>query len=95
MARATAVLMALTASVARAATDDQHHMCRNWANAGECTNNPGYMLEYCPKSCDEVMATGPAPSSFFDVVMPDINGHPVDFNRFRNKVTLVTNVASE
>jgi len=30
---------------------DQHEQCDFWASAGECKNNPKYMLYNCPVSC--------------------------------------------
>ena len=30
---------------------DENEYCEYWANAGECEINPGYMLQYCKKSC--------------------------------------------
>ncbi|KAK9797418.1 hypothetical protein WJX73_008984 [Symbiochloris irregularis] len=36
--------------------------CAEWANAGECTKNPGYMLNSCRQSC-KVCTTPPAKSS--------------------------------
>lgn len=33
-------------------------------------------------------------SSFYDFVMDDINGEPVDFSTYRGQVSLVVNVAS-
>ena len=30
---------------------DLHEKCPQWAAKGECTSNPGYMLETCEKSC--------------------------------------------
>ena len=88
-------LLALVSSTASSAQEDLHHNCRAWAEAGECTANPNYMLQSCAESCTKVMATGPAPDSFDDVAMPDIHGKEVDFAKFRNNVVLVTNVASE
>jgi len=31
--------------------EDKNSWCSNWANWGECTRNPGYMLNYCKVSC--------------------------------------------
>jgi len=31
---------------------DEHPRCGEWADAGECENNPGYMLHHCPVACD-------------------------------------------
>ena len=30
---------------------DENEHCEYWANTGECEINPGYMFEYCKKSC--------------------------------------------
>ena len=30
---------------------DNHNKCSFWANNGECTKNPLWMLQKCPKSC--------------------------------------------
>ena len=31
---------------------DSNNNCSYWAGAGECTKNPGWMLENCKKSCN-------------------------------------------
>mmetsp|Transcript_12318 Transcript_12318/g.16210 ORF Transcript_12318/g.16210 Transcript_12318/m.16210 type:complete len:195 (-) Transcript_12318:222-806(-) len=31
---------------------NQNPKCDSWANTGECSNNPSYMLVNCPSSCD-------------------------------------------
>ena len=30
---------------------DMHEECGPWARSGECTTNPGYMLQSCKASC--------------------------------------------
>jgi hypothetical protein len=30
---------------------DLNEQCKGWADAGECANNPNYMLNYCKASC--------------------------------------------
>ena len=30
---------------------DEHHKCFDWAQVGECDNNPNYMLYHCKRSC--------------------------------------------
>jgi hypothetical protein len=30
---------------------DNNPNCVSWANAGECKNNPGYMLNLCKEAC--------------------------------------------
>ncbi|KAL7454410.1 hypothetical protein ACHAWC_006058 [Mediolabrus comicus] len=34
--------------------DDDNENCQDWAEQGECTANPGYMLEHCAASCAAV-----------------------------------------
>ncbi|XP_045114516.1 putative tyrosinase-like protein tyr-3 [Portunus trituberculatus] len=47
---AAAVAVLLISSVAEGCSDlDQR--CEQWAYAGECTTNPGYMKVNCPVSC--------------------------------------------
>lgn len=31
---------------------DEDELCRDWANAGECTANPSFMLHVCRRSCN-------------------------------------------
>ena len=31
--------------------EDNHELCGQWSSAGECDNNPKYMLNQCEKSC--------------------------------------------
>ena len=33
------------------AVRDKHEMCESWAENGECSNNPPYMNQECPRSC--------------------------------------------
>lgn len=41
---------------------DFHQKCDEWAKNGECTANPGYMSDTCPKSCKVCESpTGPLP----------------------------------
>jgi hypothetical protein len=37
---------------------DVGQYCHDWAAKGECTNNPGYMLVSCKKSCNHCGSTG-------------------------------------
>ncbi|KAK7501427.1 hypothetical protein BaRGS_00007231 [Batillaria attramentaria] len=32
---------------------DQNQHCRSWASGGECSRNPGYMHNYCKRSCNK------------------------------------------
>jgi tetratricopeptide (TPR) repeat protein len=38
--------------------DDDNENCQDWAEQGECTANPGYMLEHCAASCAAVDNNG-------------------------------------
>ncbi|KAG7352464.1 glutathione S-transferase domain containing protein [Nitzschia inconspicua] len=84
------------------ALTDNHDSCPQWAASGECDNNPGYMLNNCAKSCDQIakQALNDAKElegieSFFDLEAKDIHGKIVNFSQFKGQVTLVVNVASE
>jgi len=33
--------------------DDRDLQCAGWAEAGECENNPSYMVKNCKKSCSK------------------------------------------
>jgi len=48
------VLLALLSAAVLGAEDckDDHDNCVDWASAGECKKNPGFMGMTCPKSCD-------------------------------------------
>ncbi|XP_064646447.1 zinc metalloproteinase nas-8-like [Lineus longissimus] len=37
---------------------DRNTNCGGWARHGQCRVNPGYMLEYCKKSCNSCRKTG-------------------------------------
>lgn len=85
-----------------AATADEHPSCSGWANMGECDKNPGYMLVSCKKSCQAVYNEAAAvdamkvPESFDQLSARDIDGRTVHFgSEFRDRVVLITNVASE
>ena len=38
-----------------ACEDEPQHAanCPNWAQVGECSNNPAFMLDHCKNSCNE------------------------------------------
>lgn len=41
---------------------DIHESCDRWAESGECTSNPGWMLLNCPVSCNNCeIINGPEP----------------------------------
>jgi glutathione peroxidase-family protein len=72
-----------------------------WAEVGECQNNPEFMLRECPDSCaryDEVLLEHNSRvgeiNSFFDLEGTDIDGKPYPFSQLEGKVTVVVNVAS-
>jgi glutathione peroxidase len=78
---------------------DNHDSCEFWANAGECTKNPNYMLSNCKKSCaalksDVKSQKTQSSSSFYDIVETDLHNKPVSFKEFKGKVVYIVNVAS-
>jgi glutathione peroxidase-family protein len=80
---------------------DTNPTCNEWAVAGECEKNPGYMKSNCATSCHAVAAAAAKADeelesiqSFFDLQAPDIHGNIVKFEKFRDQVTILTNVAS-
>jgi hypothetical protein len=46
-------IAALALGFARA---DENERCSEWAEAGECEANPGYMLASCKRSCAKFAA---------------------------------------
>ena len=46
---------------------DEHENCLEWANAGECSNNPAFMYTHCRRSCascdEDVTEPAPAPEA--------------------------------
>lgn len=80
---------------------DNDPRCRGWAEVGECEKNPNYMLINCQKSCKEIEERYGFEStdelniqSFYELSAQDIDGRLVDFASFKDKVVLITNVAS-
>jgi len=84
---------------------DEVGQCDFWAESGECSHNPRYMLENCGNACrrqeridreigrlidSKISHIG----SFFQLEAEDIDGNTVSFEQFRGKVTVITNVAS-
>lgn len=83
------------------ALTDNDPRCRDWAEHGECQNNPNYMLNNCQKSCKYMEEKYGIENtddlniqSFYELSAKDIDGRLVDFSSFQNKVVIVTNVAS-
>ena len=73
--------------------EDSDENCGFWAENGECEKNPNYMIQNCAKSCSQM--TSNTFESFYDIQGEhDINGNPIDFNQFRDKVVYIVNVAS-
>ena len=33
--------------------EDEHARCPHWSGIGECSANPGWMLNHCKKSCNQ------------------------------------------
>ena len=77
---------------------DANPKCQEWAEQGECENNPDYMLVSCATSCQKASAAVEEElkdiHSFFDLKAYDIDGKLVAFDNFLGKVTILTNVAS-
>lgn len=79
--------------------EDNHELCAEWAQMGECDKNPGYMLENCAQSCHEHAqhSEGVAPdlpASFYDIVEKDASGTDLHFSSFKGKVVYIVNTAS-
>mmetsp|Transcript_1981 Transcript_1981/g.2757 ORF Transcript_1981/g.2757 Transcript_1981/m.2757 type:complete len:231 (+) Transcript_1981:160-852(+) len=96
------VLSALLLSAAvQAVSDDQNEKCEEWALRGECETNPSYMHVSCSTSCNkfsksknEIAEEIAHIASFFDLSAKDIDGNVIEFSKFHDQVTIVTNVAS-
>jgi len=84
--------------------DDNAH-CEGWAENGECSLNPRYMAQNCPQACgrqlerDRELAEHIEEkighiNSFFELEAADIDQKVLEFDQFRGKVTVITNVAS-
>jgi len=39
--------------------EDENNNCEDWANSGECSKNPGYMLQHCRFSCRQCVGIYP------------------------------------
>ena len=95
-----ALLLTLLAQIY--ALQDTHKMCKDWADMGECENNPAYMLVNCKKSCDsynkkmglEDNSDLVRIRSFFQLGAKDIDGKEISFQELKGKITVVVNVAS-
>jgi ShK domain-like len=61
--------------------DDDFEGCAAWAQNGECTVNPEFMLYYCPKSCGACSMT---PSQKYKAVQV-YNRQPIDKCIFRGE----------
>lgn len=75
---------------------DNHENCAYWAQIGECSKNPGYMLPNCKKSCaaQAKILAKPIANSFYDIIETDIDGNQFKFDVFKGKVVYIINVAS-
>ena len=94
----TLMVLTWTGSVHAAVAADNHEKCSEWADAGECENNPNYMLVNCATSCDKVMNVDNSDlegiDSFYQLSAKDIDGNVIPFSAFEGKVVIMTNVAS-
>ena len=68
----------------------RHEACAGWKLAGECEKNPSYMLTSCKDAC----AAHHVASSFYDLKAKTAAGATLKFDAFKDKVVLLTNVAS-
>ncbi|KAJ8599563.1 hypothetical protein CTAYLR_007136 [Chrysophaeum taylorii] len=85
----------VVAGVVAVVTADLHPNCAGWAQVGECTANPNYMLPNCPEACAKFAGPNFAPAaSFYDLSATTSFGERLDFASLEGKVVLVTNVAS-
>lgn len=76
---------------------DTNDSCEFWASTGECEKNPRYMKKSCALSCSKVgkpVVPVKAVGTFYGLSDTDIYGNEVSFERFRDKVVFVVNVAS-
>ena len=54
-----------------AGAQNNHASCSDWAAAGECENNPGYMLTNCKDACDlQTMEVAGVPVSYTHLTLP-------------------------
>ena len=92
------LLLSLLTTPTLAIPPDTTSDCQTWADMGECSQNPSYMLVHCATSCHQLEQAQSQDleriDSFFDLTANDLQGNPVDFAQFRNQVTILTNVAS-
>lgn len=97
------VSLALLSSVSVSAQKkDTDNRCREWAEMGECENNPGYMRTGCQASCDymdkkkgmENDSDIAGVRSFFELSANDIDARQFNFHNLYGKVIVVVNVAS-
>ena len=64
---------ALLLSIALMAdAQNNHASCSDWAAAGECENNPGYMLTNCKDACD--LQTMEVAASFYELSAETASG---------------------
>lgn len=78
----------------------EEHECIAWAAMGECELNPGFMLKNCEAACEDHQGKQEADKAllegveFFNLEAKDIDGNLIKFETFKNKVTVIVNVAS-
>lgn len=84
---------------------DDNENCAGWADAGECTLNPEYMTENCEVACrnrqykdkilaEEIESKVGHIESFYELEADDIDKNLIEFDQFKGKVVVITNVAS-
>ena len=75
-----------------AGAQNNHPSCSDWAAAGECENNPGYMLTNCKDACD--LQTMEVAASFYELSAETASGGTLDFETLRDKVLLSAQIKS-
>jgi len=78
---------------------EMEESCAHKAFLGECESEPEYMLENCKQECEEWFAEMDDHglqniTSFYDLSANDIDGNKISFERFRDKLVVIANVAS-
>jgi hypothetical protein len=53
---------------------DDHDSCSAWAQVGECTKTPDYMLLMCKRSCKQCLPSGMSWDGYIDMLVEDCKG---------------------
>eukprot|EP00549_Striatella_unipunctata_P012183 CAMPEP_0118698160 /NCGR_PEP_ID=MMETSP0800-20121206/15022_1 /TAXON_ID=210618 ORGANISM="Striatella unipunctata, Strain CCMP2910" /NCGR_SAMPLE_ID=MMETSP0800 /ASSEMBLY_ACC=CAM_ASM_000638 /LENGTH=226 /DNA_ID=CAMNT_0006597901 /DNA_START=76 /DNA_END=759 /DNA_ORIENTATION=+ len=88
--------LACVLQLSTAAKPNEDPNCDFWADEGECDANPTYMWKSCETACEKIdkeRNVGVA-ASFYDLEAKDIHGKPISFEKYKDKVVVITNVAT-